>query len=110
MTDPQLDIEAGVAALRKSIDELSALQAEGSVISSVDLSSISDADWFYIFSDISNDTSHTANLSPRPIASHDLTSYYWVLEPQDNYRVNYVEYYAILMQSGIFEDNPDAGV
>ena len=108
ITNPQLDIEAGVVALKQSIAEISVLQVDGIVVSSVDLSSVSDEDWFYIFSDISN-LSGTANSSPRPIELHDLTNYLR-LDSQDIYRLNYLEYYAIVIQSGIFEDNSNAGV
>jgi len=108
MTDSRLDIEAGAAALRQSIDELCALQAEGSITCTVDLSSIGDTDWFCIFSDISNKLSVEAGSSPRPIISHDLTCYLR-LETEDIYRLNYIEYYAIVIQSGIFEDDPNAG-
>lgn len=108
LTNPQLDIEAGVAALRQSIDELSALQAEGIIISSVDLSAIGYEDWFSIFSDITNNLSIDLELSPRPITLHDLTNYF-TMKSQDISRLNYVEYFAIVIQSGVFEDHSNAG-
>jgi hypothetical protein len=108
MTDPRLDIEAGVTALRQSIDNLASLQKEGSIVCAVDLSAfIDDAGWFHIFSDIDDNLSDAVNASPRTVTLHDLTNYLR-LEPKDIYRLNYMEYYAIAIQSGIFEDSPDA--
>ena len=109
LTNRRLDIEAGVAALAQSIDETAALQDEGCIVCCVDLSSLANADWFYLFSEISGYKSGSAGNSPRLIESHDLTGCYIQLEPGDIQRMNYVEYYAIVIQSRIFEDDPNAG-
>jgi len=107
LTDPQLDIEAGVAALRQSIDELAALQKEGKIATTVDLSSLNNRDWFYLFSEVSRNKweSSFSDNSPRFIALHDFTNIFR-LKSKDKYRLNYVEYFVIEIESAIFEDTP----
>jgi hypothetical protein len=102
LTDPRLDIEAGVAALRQSIDRLIPLQESGEIVSDADLSRLDLTDWFHIFSEISDELPPQGE--SRPIAIHDLTVH-CPIEMEDISRLNYLEYYAIVIQSGVFSDN-----
>ena len=107
LTDPRLDIEAGVAALRLSIDKLAAMQKERIINAAIDLSSLNDRDWFYIFSEISRNKSGASSPddSSRSLELHDFTNFFRLLS-QDKYRLNFTEFYIIAIQSSVIEDTP----
>jgi len=119
LTDPKLDIEAGTAALRQSIDDVIVKQKEGEIVESFDLSLMND-DWLYyevptdvqryapdlIFAKANDNQSLSmGGYSGRPIELHDFTNY-MRLSGEDASKRNYPLFHVIAMEAGVFDEMP----